>query len=87
MRIDIFLKNSRLIKRRTVAKQACEAGRVTINDKVAKPGDEVKIGDIIEIRFGSTRPRFKVLELLQNSNKDNMEKMVEVIGEEAEGIE
>ncbi len=81
MRIDIFLKNSRIIKRRTIAKQACQAGRVLINDKVCKPGDEVAVGDIIEVRFGSSNPKFKVKELINNSNKDNTEKMVEVVEE------
>ncbi len=55
MRIDKFLKISRLIKRRTVAKEACEGGRIKINDKTAKPGDDVKIGDIIEISSGPRR--------------------------------
>ena len=53
MRLDKFLKVSRLIKRRTVANEACDAGRVTINDKVAKPSSKVKVGDIIEIAFGN----------------------------------
>lgn len=52
MRLDKYLKNSRIIKRRTVAKEACEGGRVSINGKVAKAGTAVEIGDIIEIRFG-----------------------------------
>lgn len=52
MRIDKFLKNARIIKRRTVGKDACDGGRVSINDQVAKPGDQVKPGDIITIRYG-----------------------------------
>ena len=52
MRVDKFLKNSRVIKRRTVAKEACEQGRITVNGKIAKPGTEVKIGDEIYIQFG-----------------------------------
>ena len=52
MRLDKYLKVSRLIKRRTVANEACDAGRVMINDKVAKASQEVKKGDVIEIRFG-----------------------------------
>ena len=52
MRVDKFLKNSRLIKRRTVAKEACENGRVFVNDKQAKAGSEVSEGDVIIIRFG-----------------------------------
>ena len=53
MRIDKFLKNSRIIKRRTVAKEACEQGRITVNGKVAKPGNEVDTGDEIYISFGN----------------------------------
>ena len=53
MRLDKYLKNSRIIKRRTVAKDACEMGRVTVNGKIAKPGLDLKIGDVIKITFGS----------------------------------
>ena len=53
MRIDKFLKNSRIIKRRTVAKEACEQGRITVNGKIAKPGNEVDTGDEIYISFGN----------------------------------
>ncbi len=53
MRLDKYLKVSRIIKRRTVAKEACDGGRVTINGKVSKAGAEVKEGDIMEIRFGN----------------------------------
>lgn len=60
MRVDIFLKNSRIIKRRTVAKLACEGGRVKINEKTAKPGDDVKIGDIISVVFGEKEYKYKV---------------------------
>ena len=55
MRLDKYLKNSRLIKRRTIAKEACEGGKVYLNGKQAKPGAEVKPGDIIEIIFGEKR--------------------------------
>lgn len=79
MRIDLFLKNSRIIKRRTIAKEACENARVSINGKVAKAGDEVKIGDIIEIKFGDVSPKYKIKAILENSNKDNLEKMVEIL--------
>ena len=53
MRLDKYLKISRLIKRRTVANEACDAGRVLVNDKVAKASVNVKVGDVIEIQFGS----------------------------------
>ena len=61
MRLDKFLKVSRLIKRRTVAAEACDGGRVTINGKVAKPGSVVKPGDILEVRFGERLVRVEVL--------------------------
>lgn len=60
MRIDKFLKNSRLIKRRTVAKEACEKGLVKINDKIAKPGDEVNVDDIISLTLGSNEIKVRV---------------------------
>ena len=61
MRLDKYLKVSRIIKRRTVANEACDAGRVTVNGKVAKAGTEVKIGDIIEIKFGNNTTKVEVL--------------------------
>jgi len=74
MRIDKYLKVSRLIKRRTLANEACEQGRVTINGKVAKPGTEVKVGDIIEIRFGNNTTRVEVTavseHVLKSESKD-----------------
>ena len=71
MRIDKFLKNSRIIKRRTVAKEACEQGRITVNDKVAKPGTEVKAGDEIYIQFGNGSLRVKVTELKDSCRKED----------------
>ncbi len=70
MRIDKFLKNSRLIKRRTVAKEACEQGRIKINDKIAKPGSEVTIGDVITLEFGSKTIKVEVLNLKEHVTKD-----------------
>ena len=61
MRLDKYLKVSRIIKRRTVAKEASEGGRVTINGKTAKPSSEVKEGDVLEIRFGDKLARFRIL--------------------------
>jgi len=63
MRLDKYLKVSRIIKRRTIANEACDAGRVLVNDKVAKAGYEMKPGDKIEIRFGEKRTKFEVLYL------------------------
>lgn len=71
MRIDKFLKNSRIIKRRTIAKEACEQGRVFINAKQAKPGDEVKIGDIIQINFSNNPVKIEVLDTSDNVRKDD----------------
>ena len=80
MRLDKFLKVSRIIKRRTIANDACDAGRVTINEKVAKAGTEVKPGDIIQIRFGNNLTKVQVLNVSETSKKDeaaNMYKSVE----------
>ena len=60
MRLDKFLKVSRIIKRRTVANEACSGGRVSLNGKVAKPGAEVREGDVLEIRFGSRVGRYRI---------------------------
>ncbi len=65
MRIDKFLKVSRLIKRRTVATEACSSGRITINEKVVKPSAEVKEGDIIAIRFGEKLTRVRVKKVVE----------------------
>ena len=79
MRIDKFLKNSRLIKRRTVAKDACDQGRVFVNDKVAKAGTEVKVGDIIHIEFGNSSVSVRVLEILETCKKEAATQMYEII--------
>lgn len=75
MRIDKFLKNARIIKRRTIAKEACEQGRVMVNGKGAKPGTELKIGDVIEINFGTNTVKVEVLELLEHVPKDKAENL------------
>lgn len=79
MRIDKFLKNSRIIKRRTVAKEACDQGRVFINDKLAKAGSEVNPGDIIHIEFGNSSVDARVLELIESCRKEDADKMYEII--------
>lgn len=79
MRIDKFLKNSRLIKRRTVAKEACEQGRVIVNDKIAKPGTDVEEGDVIFITFGNSTLKAVVRELLETCRKEDAPKMYEII--------
>jgi len=79
MRIDKFLKNSRLIKRRTVAKDACDQGRVFVNDKTAKAGTEVKIGDIIRVEFGNSSISARVLALTESCRKEDAAAMYEII--------
>ena len=75
MRIDKFLKNSRIIKRRTVAKEACEQGRITVTDKLAKPGTEVKVGDEISIQFGNGSLRVQVMALTESCRKEDAASM------------
>lgn len=75
MRLDKYLKVSRLIKRRTMANEACDAGRVSINDKVAKAGAEVRIGDTIEIRFGTNTVRVKVTNVSEHARKEEAGEM------------
>jgi ribosomal 50S subunit-recycling heat shock protein len=70
MRIDKYLKVSRIIKRRTVANEACTAGRVSINGKIAKSSQEVKIGDIIEIRFGDKLTRMEITSIKETVRKE-----------------
>ncbi len=79
MRIDKFLKNSRIIKRRPVAKEACEQGRVFINSKQAKPGDEVEVGDIVQVNFGTKTMKVEVLEIKDNVKKDEALELYKII--------
>ncbi len=75
MRIDKFLKVSRIIKRRTIANEACDAGRVLINDKVVKASAEVKTGDIVEVLFGGKSVKFEVLSLKETTKKDEAQEL------------
>ena len=75
MRLDKYLKVSRLIKRRTVANEACDAGRVLLNGKEAKASAEVKPGDTIEIRFGSRSVKAEVLDLKETVRKEEAESL------------
>ena len=75
MRLDKFLKVSRLIKRRTVANEACDAGRVLFNDKPAKASLNVKTGDIIEIQFGAKAVRAEVLDVQETVKKDEAKEL------------
>lgn len=75
MRLDKFLKVSRLIKRRTVANEACDAGRVLVNEKPAKASLNVKCGDIIEIRFGTKSVKVEVLDVQETVKKDDAKEL------------
>ncbi len=79
MRLDKYLKVSRLIKRRSVANDACDAGRVMVNDKVAKASVDVKEGDIIEISFGTKNVKVKVTEVKETTKKDEAKDMFEYL--------
>ena len=79
MRLDKFLKNSRLIKRRTVAKEACDTCRVSVNGREAKPGHDVKEGDVLVVRFGSGELTVRVLACLDHVRKEDAASMYEVI--------
>ena len=79
MRIDKFLKNSRIIKRRTVAKEACEQGRIFVNEKIAKPGTEVRVGDIIHIQFGNGSLTARVEALTESCRKEDAAGMYTII--------
>ncbi|MCM1466596.1 MAG: RNA-binding S4 domain-containing protein [Alistipes sp.] len=79
MRLDKYLKVSRLIKRRTVANEACDAGRVLINDKTAKASQEVKVGDTIEIQFGQKTVKVRVTEIKETTRKDDAGDMFEYL--------
>lgn len=79
MRLDKFLKVSRLIKRRTVANEACDAGRVMVNGKVAKASVNVKVGDVIEIMFGQKTVKVKVLSLAESTKKEDAKDMFEYL--------
>lgn len=82
MRLDKFLKVSRLIKRRTVAKEVADQGRIEINGQTAKSSNQVKPGDDLLIKFGNRHLQVRVLELLESSKKEDAAKMYEVIREE-----
>lgn len=82
MRLDKFLKISRIIKRRTLAKEACDSGRVSINGKIAKAGAEVKEGDIIELRLASRTFSYEVLSLKESIRKDEAISMYSILNKE-----
>ncbi len=86
MRLDKYLKVSRIIKRRTVANEACSGGRVTLNGKVCKPGSEVHEGDIMTIRFGDKLAKYRILSVAETVRKENAGALYEVLSIDA-GLE
>ncbi len=80
MRIDKFLKVSRILKRRTVAQEAAEAGKISVNGREVKPAYRVKVGDVVELAFSAGVLKFRVLELRETVKKDDAAKLYEVIG-------
>ena len=81
MRLDKYLKLTRIIKRRTVANDACDASRVTVNGRPAKASYDVKIGDIVEIAFGEKTLKFKVTDVKEHVTKEEASSMYEAISE------
>lgn len=79
MRLDKFLKVSRLIKRRTIANEACDAGRVMVNGKPAKASSIVKTGDIIEIGFGSKAVKVEVLDVQESTKKEDVNQLIKYL--------
>lgn len=79
MRLDKFLKNSRIIKRRTIAKEACDGGRVTVNGRTAKAGTNVDVGDTIEIAFGSGNLKVEVTRVIESPKKEEATDMYTVV--------
>ncbi len=82
MRLDKFLKVSRIIKRRTVANDACSGGRVSLNGRTAKPGAEVKAGDTLEIRFGNRVGKYRILDVKETVRKEGAADLYEVLEED-----
>ena len=83
MRLDKYLKVSRIIKRRTVANDACTGGRVTVNGKIAKPGAEVKPGDRLTIRFGEHIGIYEVISTAETVRKDQADQLYRIVEEDA----
>ena len=84
VRLDKFLKVSRIIKRRTVANEACSGGRVSVNGKAAKPAVEVKEGDVLEIRFGNRLGRYRIDSVREVVRKEGAAEMYTVLEEDSQ---
>jgi len=85
MRLDKFLKVSRIIKRRTVASEACDKKRVWVNGNQAKAGKDIKAGDEIEVRFGASTLKVKVLRVAETVRKEEAAEMYEILEEKRPG--
>ncbi len=83
MRLDKYLKVSRIIKRRTVANEACAGGRVSLNGKPAKPGAEVKPMDRLTIRFGNHTGEYEIVSIAETVRKEEADKMYRILSEDA----
>ena len=79
MRLDKFLKVSRLIKRRTVAKEICEAGKISVNGHTAKAGHEVKAGDVLELSLGSRRLKVSILEIKETVRANEADSLYKIL--------
>lgn len=82
MRLDKFLKVSRILKRRTVAQEACDGGKVDVNGKPAKPACQLKVGDLVCVHFASGNLTFKVLNLKETVKKEEASEMYEIVLEQ-----
>ena len=81
MRIDKFLKVSRILKRRTLAQEAASSGRISVNGRVVKPSYQVKIGDIVEVGFVSGAVKFRILDVKDTVKKEQIDSLYEILGE------
>lgn len=79
MRIDKFLKVSRILKRRTLAEEACEKGKVAVNGREVKPGHRIKAGDIVEVTFAGGAVKFRILEVKETVKKDEAASLYEIL--------
>ena len=81
MRIDKFLKLSRILKRRTLAEEACEKGKVSVNGREVKPGHRIKVGDVVEVAFAGGSVKFRILDIKETVKKDDAVSLYEIIQE------
>ena len=81
MRIDKFLKVSRILKRRTLAQEAASSGRILVNDRVVKPSYQVKVGDVVEVCFVSGAVKFRINDIKDTVKKEQVETLYEILGE------